>query len=137
MQGMCLMSNKIVLMIDNDRFSLSVLYRLLHEMGYEPMIGSTADAARTLLEARDPDVVIYNQDLEAEWGCSFLDILRTTEATAAIPVILLSQGAGRFGPRVAETLDATVCFQKPIAIEPFVTIFRDLIERRPPTAMCC
>ena len=129
------MSKKIVLMIDNDRFSLSVLYRLLHEMGYEPMIGSTADAARTLLEARDPDVVIYNQDLEAEWGCSFLDTLRTSKATASIPVILLSQAAGRFGPRVAETLDATFCFQKPIAIEPFVALFWDLIERQPPAAV--
>ena len=122
------MSKKRVLMIDNDRFSLAVLHRLVTELGYEPMIGSTAEAAETLLEGRNPDVIVYNQDLDAEWGFSFLDHLRRAGEKSDVPVILLTQAAGRFGPRVAEASNATVCFQKPIAIEPFVALFRELIE---------
>jgi DNA-binding response OmpR family regulator len=123
------MSKKRVLMIDNDRFSLAVLHRLVTELGYEPMIGSTAEAAETLLEGRNPDVIIYNQDLDAEWGFSFLDHLRLSGDKAAVPVILLTQGAGRFGPRVAEGSNAAVCFQKPIAIEPFIALFRELLDK--------
>lgn len=46
------MDNKHVLMIDNDRFSLSVLHRLVMELGYEPFIGCTADAAKSLVETK-------------------------------------------------------------------------------------
>ena len=124
------MSKKRVLMIDNDRFSLSVLHRLVSEMGYEPLIGSTAEAADTLLRAKVPDIVIYNQDLEAEWGCSLLDRLRRQDGGRDIPVVLLTQMSSRFAPRVAAN-DATVCFQKPIAIEPFIALFRELLEDSP------
>ena len=122
------MSKKRILMIDNDRFSLSVLHRLVTELGYEPLIGATAEAAETLLDGGHADVIVYNQDLDAEWGYSLLDHVRRTEETASVPVILLTQASGRFGPRVAEANNATVCFQKPIAIEPFVALFRQLIE---------
>ena len=123
------MKSKRVLVIDNDRFSLSVLYRLVSDLGCEPILCSTAEAARTLLFADNAGVVIYNQDLDAEWGFSVVDNLRAYENTADLPVILLSQTNSRYGPRVEEDDNATVCFQKPIAIEPFVSHFRDLIDR--------
>ncbi|CAN0592453.1 unnamed protein product, partial [Laminaria digitata] len=84
---------KQVLLIDNDRFSLSVLRRLVDDLGYEPIIGSTADAARNLLETQNVEIIVFNQDLEAEWGLPLVDQLRTTSATTKIPVILLSQAS--------------------------------------------
>ena len=59
---------KQVLLIDNDRFSLSILKRRVDDLGYEPLIGSTAEAARILLETQTVKVIVFNQDLEAEWG---------------------------------------------------------------------
>ena len=126
------MEKKHVLMIDNDRFSLSVLHRLVTELGYEPLIGSTADAAKNLLESRSVKVIVFNQDLEAEWGLSFLDFLKNHENTSDIPIILLSQTSARFSPRIEETGEDTKCFQKPIAIEPFVEYFRQVIGDTPP-----
>jgi DNA-binding NtrC family response regulator len=124
---MTAMDKKHVLMIDNDRFSLSVLQQLIAEFGYEPLIGTTADAAKTLLESPTVKVIVFNQDLEAEWGLSFLDFLRTREKVSDIPVILMSQTAGRYGPRIEDDGLSKKCFQKPIAIEPFVEHFRQLI----------
>lgn len=72
-------------------------------------------------------VIAFNQDLEAEWGLSFLDFLKTHENTADIPVILLSQTSARFAPRIEDVADDTKCFQKPIAIEPFVEHFQKVI----------
>lgn len=119
---------KRVLLIDNDRFSLSVLKRLVDDLGYEPLIGSTVEAARTLLETQTIEVIVFNHDLEAEWGLSLADQMRAAGATTDIPVILLSQASVRFSPRMENTDDDLVCFQKPIAIEPFVQHFRSLID---------
>ena len=119
---------KRVLLIDNDRFSLSVLQRLVDDLGYEPLIGSTVDAAQNLLETQTVEVIVFNQDLEAEWGLSLADQLRAAGMTTSIPVILLSQASVRFSPRMENTEDDRVCFQKPIAIEPFVQHFRNLVD---------
>lgn len=120
--------NKRVLLIDNDRFSLSVLQRLVTDLGFEPLIGSTAEAAGNLLETQTVEVIVFNQDLEAEWGLSLSDQLRAAGVTSSIPVILLSQASVRFSPRMENTEDDRVCFQKPIAIEPFVQHFRSLVN---------
>lgn len=119
---------KQVLLIDNDRFSLSVLQRLVDDLGYEPLIGSTVEAARNLLETQTIEVIVFNQDLEAEWGISLVDQLRAAGTKTSIPVILLSQTSVRFSPRMENTEGNLVCFQKPVAIEPFVQHFRSLIN---------
>jgi DNA-binding response OmpR family regulator len=121
------MARKQVLLIDNDRFSLSVLQRLVDDLGYEPLIGSTAEAAQNLLNTQSVEIIVFNQDLEAEWGLSLFEKLRSEAKTSNIPVILLSQSSVRFTPRMENTDENTVCFQKPIAIEPFVQHFRTLI----------
>lgn len=121
------MARKQVLLIDNDRFSLSVLKRLVDDLGYAPLIGSTPEATQNLLETQSIEVIVFNQDLEAEWGLSLIESFRSGRSTSDIPVILLSQSAVRFSPRMESTADNTVCFQKPIAIEPFVQHFRTLI----------
>ena len=122
------MEKKQILLIDNDRFSLSVLQRLVADLGYEALIGTTAEAAQNLLDTQSIEMIVLNQDLEAEWGLSLRDLLRTDARTSDIPVILLSQSAGRFSPRMTSMDDKMVCFQKPIAIEPFVQHFRYLIQ---------
>ena len=127
------MSRKRILLIDNDQFSLSVLYRLVTELGYEPLIASTFDAAETLIEGQEPDVVVYNQDLESEWGVSVLDRLRKSSNTSSLPLVLLSQSASRYAPRVADTGESTYCFQKPIAIEPFIDLVKELAGDRTAT----
>jgi DNA-binding response OmpR family regulator len=119
---------KKVVLIDNDRFSLSVLQRLVDDLGFEPLIASTPEAAQTLLETQTIEVIVFNQDLEAEWGLSLVDRLRAAGKASSIPLILLSQGSIRFSPRMENTCDDLVCFQKPIAIEPFVQHFRSLIN---------
>jgi ActR/RegA family two-component response regulator len=121
-------TRKKVVLIDNDRFSLSVLQRLVDDLGYEPLIASTAEAARTLLETQAIEVIVFNQDLEAEWGLSLVDQLRAAGKASCIPLILLSQASIRFSPRMENIRDDLVCFQKPIAIEPFVQHFRSLIN---------
>jgi DNA-binding response OmpR family regulator len=119
---------KQVLLVDNDRFSLSVLQRLVDDLGYEPLIGSTIEASRNLLETQTIEVIVFNQDLEAEWGLSLADQMRAAGASTGIPVILLSQASARFSPRMQNTEGDQVCFQKPIAIEPFVQHFRSLMN---------
>jgi PleD family two-component response regulator len=93
-------TRKKVLLIDNDRFSLSVLQRLVDDLGYEPLIGTTAEAASTLLETQSVEVIVFNQDLEAEWGLSLVDQLPSAGATDSVPLILLSQASVRFSPRM-------------------------------------
>jgi PleD family two-component response regulator len=88
----------------------------------------TAEAAQNLLYTQSIEMIVLNQDLEAEWGLSLHDLLRTDARTSDIPVILLSQSDGRFSPRLASKDNRMVCFQKPIAIEPFVQHFRYLIK---------
>lgn len=126
------MTNKRVLMIDDDQFSLSVVKEILTNLGYVVEIASTADAAAQLLAGQIPEAVIYNQDLEPEWGLAVVDGLRRSPDTADLPVILLSQNGSQFGPRVEGDGTATICFQKPIAIDPFVTLFTDLVNTAAP-----
>jgi hypothetical protein len=76
-------------------------------------------------------VIVFNQDSEAEWGLSFLDFLKNPENTVNIPVILLSQKGARFSSRIEEADNDTECFQKSIAIEPFVEYFRQITGESP------
>lgn len=125
------MSKKRVAMIDNDPFSLAVLHRLLTDLGYEPLVGSTPEATETLLLGQPPDAIVYNQDLDAEWGVSLVDRLRRSPITENIPVILLTQTTKRYDSRIEGADGAMIRFRKPIAIEPFVALFRSLVEGRP------
>ena len=50
------------------------------------MIGSTVEAARILLEAQTVKVIVFNQDLEVEWGLLLADQLLAAGASAGIPV---------------------------------------------------
>jgi len=70
-------------LVDNDRLSLSVLQRLVDDPGYEALIGTTAEATSTLLETQSIEVIVFNQDLEAEWGLSLVDQLRTAGKAAS------------------------------------------------------
>ena len=81
-----------------------------------------------MLYTQSIEMIVLNQDLEAEWGLSLRDLLRTDARTSDIPVIFLSQSDGQFSPRMASKDDQMVCFQKPNAIEPFVQHFRYLIK---------
>ena len=91
------MARKQVLLIDNDRFSLSVLQRLVDDLGYEPLIGSTAEAALNLLKTQSVEIIVFNQDLEAEWGLSLFEQFRSGGTTSNIPVILLRSEERRVG----------------------------------------
>ena len=122
------MDKQHVLMIDDDRYSLSVLHQLVSELGYKTLFASTSDAARNMLASNSIKVIVFNQDLEATWGVSSRDLLRGNENNADTPVILISQASARYSPRVESSEDDTICFQKPIAIEPFVEYFRILTE---------
>ena len=46
-------------------------------------MGVDHEAARTLLETQPIEVIVFNQDLEAEWGLSLVDQLRTAGKAAS------------------------------------------------------
>jgi DNA-binding response OmpR family regulator len=79
----------ILLVEDNERINIANK-DMLELLGYETHISETLAAARALLEAITPDVIVLDIMLPDGSGLNFLKELRESRKTASIPVVLLT-----------------------------------------------
>lgn len=107
-------SRPLILVIDPDQSSRSVLEVALARDGFDVWSSATSDGAlELLLQGRSPDVVVLESDLGGEDGVSVVAQLRGNTKTAKVPVLLLARADDESVDALAEVVGVDDVIHKP------------------------
>ncbi|TBR25501.1 response regulator [bacterium] len=95
---------KLVLAVDDDASVCDLYEAGLPVLGYDVICASSAGKAREMLKKHRPDVILMDIMMSDQDGISLTRDLRSEDATADIPVIIVS------GLADAATLDDALRF---------------------------
>ncbi|OGO43470.1 MAG: hypothetical protein A2137_02580 [Chloroflexi bacterium RBG_16_58_8] len=115
-----------VLVIDDDRDMLEVLFQTLKLEGFEAVIVADSAAALTLLDKIKPDVVILDTDRPANDGIEVIDSMRER---SDVPIIVLTQDNEVESLRQAISHGADDYVRKPFGAKSFAARIRAKIRR--------
>jgi CheY-like chemotaxis protein len=113
----------LIYVVEDDVEIRALFMDLLSDAGYRVLGCATAQEAQYLISAEQPDLILLDNHLEqyaAGWG--LLTLLRTTAATARLPIILISADA-RFLRLWCSDLPKYGCYviEKPFDLEEVLT----------------
>jgi CheY-like chemotaxis protein len=81
---------KTVLVVDDHADSNEITCKLLKRLGHRTISAATGEAALALLATELPDLIILDVMMPGMNGEEVLRLIRATEATATVPVIMHS-----------------------------------------------
>jgi len=102
---------KTILIIDDDTDTVRLYERYLRLQDYSIVVAFSASEARTKMAEALPDLVLLDVLMPLQDGWDFLRFLRSTPATAEVPVLVCSV-LGQ--PELALALGATAVLPKPV-----------------------
>lgn len=111
--------NKLILAVDDDEELLNILSRILDMEGYDIVTATDGISAMTLLEEREPDLVILDIIMPGYSGFQILPLIRQR---SDVPIIMLTAMG-----EVATLRDAVVLGADDYVRKPFRT--RELLAR--------
>lgn len=103
----------LVLVIDPDESSRSVLEVALARDGFEVWTASNGLAGMTLLQGRVPSVIVLESDVGSEDGITFVAQLRGDDRLMNVPVLLLSGESEADVEALADAVGVDDFLQKP------------------------
>jgi len=104
-----------VLIIEDDDGVRESLAAILREEGYVvEVVGNGTDALQRLRERTHPTLILLDLMMPVMSGGEFLAVLRQTDATAAIPVVIVSAWAKEVAKVRAQSQGVV---DKPISID--------------------
>lgn len=113
-------SRKKVLVVEDDKLSMKLVYDLLEYRGYEIFQATLGgDAVRIAREAH-PDLVLLNLQLPDMSGLDVVRTLKADAATHAIPVVAVTAFAMRGDEAKARAAGVDGYVTKPIRIDDFL-----------------
>lgn len=105
-----------IVFVDDEPITLEMLGKAAELMGHQAvLIGSSAGALPAIEEHR-PDLVMMDMMMPGVDGLTVLQRLRASEATATIPVVILSAGAALDDRERAEAAGAQAYLTKPVSL---------------------
>lgn len=104
-------SPRCVLLVDDDEDVTQSLGLRLHAAGYDVVSANDGLKGLDLAHQRHPDVIVLDVRMPRQDGLATLEQLKASEATSAIPVIMLS--ASKAEQRQTRELGAKYFIQKP------------------------
>ncbi len=79
-----------ILVVDDELVNLTLLSKRLRQRGYEVSAAESAEQALTIIQTNRPDLLLLDIFMPKVSGVDLLRTLRQSEATASLPVILVS-----------------------------------------------
>lgn len=103
----------LVLVIDPDESTRSVLEVAMGRDGFEVWSSATAKFGLTLLQGRTPDAIVLESDLGDEDGFTFVAQVRGDDRLASVPVLLLAKADDQNVEAMADVVGVDDFIQKP------------------------
>ena len=116
-----------VLLVDDDPLTHQVLQRYLERAGYQMIGARNGREALKLARRQLPQLIILDVMMPDMDGWAVLGQLKKTEATQAIPVILLTMKADPSAQEQAEQAAATLLLAKPISAAQLLAVIKRVI----------
>jgi CheY-like chemotaxis protein len=119
-----------ILVVEDNAANMMLAVAVLERAGLRTAQASSAESARRLLETVDPDLILMDIQLPGEDGLSLTRELKTSPATAHIPIIALTAHAmkGDEVQAIAAGCDAYIA--KPIDIHTFASLIMQFLSRQ-------
>jgi DNA-binding NtrC family response regulator len=123
-------SPRTILVVDDEKNIRRTLDLVLSGEGYRVLLAETGgDALRALESPTEPiDLVLLDVKLPDVSGLDVLERLRRDDATASLPIIVISGHAGPEEAVQAIRLGASDFFEKPLARERVLVSVRNALE---------
>jgi DNA-binding response OmpR family regulator len=121
----------MVLVVDDDPWIRLLMRDLLTDEGYAVLEASNGSAALRLAERHPPAVVLLDLVLPEQSGLELLTVLKSTPATAHVPVIVVTARSDLLA-RATELADGVVA--KPFDVEELLAKIGGTLQRSSPRA---
>lgn len=120
---------KKILVVDDDADAVELLSFNLKKAGFA--IGTAFDGIEALKKARTllPDLILLDLMLPELDGFAVCEILRRDEATAKIPVVMLTAVSGELGRLAGLDSGARDYVTKPFSLSLLVSKVEDLLKK--------
>jgi DNA-binding response OmpR family regulator len=118
-----------VLVVDDEPIVREVVVRYLEREGHETVEAGDGDAARTLLERSDPDLVVLDVMLP---GTDGLELCRWIRGRSELPVIMLTARGEEADRIVGLELGADDYVTKPVSPRELAARVRSVLRRSSP-----
>jgi len=106
---------KTILVADDSRMFRQLEQNLLREHGYHLIHAEDGAQAVRLATSESPDLVLLDVQMPVMDGNKALSILKSSERTSHIPVLMLTAEAGPRDRQLMEELGANGVLAKPIS----------------------
>jgi len=120
-----------ILVIDDDRLTVTLLEQLLHRHGYKRVLGITnSRAALETCADFDPDLVLLDLIMPEMDGFAILEALRSDVSERFLPIIILTADITEEAKARALEAGATDFLVKPVSQTEALLRIRNLLEAR-------
>jgi two-component system, OmpR family, alkaline phosphatase synthesis response regulator PhoP len=83
----------VVLVVDDDEESLTIIERMLRKNGHDVLLARTGKEALEVVESKAPQLVLLDILMPGMSGIQVLERLRSSPRSSRIPVVLLTAKA--------------------------------------------
>lgn len=112
-----------ILLVDDDARTLAPLQVLLESEGYRVLLAPDGETAASVTDLEHPDLIVTDWMMPVLDGIAFCRRLKTSNATANIPVVMLTAAVP---PTQAAPL-WNVLLRKPTRVADLIHVIRDLL----------
>lgn len=120
-----------ILVIDDDRLTVTLLEHLLHRNGYSRVMGITnSTAALETCAAFDPDLILLDLIMPEMDGYAVLEALRSDVSERFLPIVILTADISEEAKARALEAGATDFLVKPVSQTEALLRIRNLLETR-------
>ena len=116
-----------VLVVDDESYMHRLLQHHLERAGYQMLNANNGREALELAGRETPDLIVMDVMMAEMDGLSALRLLKKTEATKAIPVIMITASAHHITRQEAEQSGAALFLTKPFSPTQLLQAVRTLL----------
>ena len=119
------LTDKHILVVDNDRAILELIGIVLRDAGYSVSLSSNESEVLNLINRLQPDAIILDVFRPTHEGTELCRLLKEAESTANIPVIVLSTH-----PKIAKVKEicADEVLSKPFDIDGLLDVISEKLS---------
>jgi DNA-binding response OmpR family regulator len=121
-----------ILLVDDDANLLQLLSEALKEAGYVVQTAKTGEAGLELAQSFNPDVIVLDLILPKINGFNVCSKLRSLQATAKTPIIMMTTLSGRFPRLEGMVSGCNEYISKPFEVRELLSCIENLLHRSPP-----
>ena len=117
-----------ILVVDDEPMARNLLRLMLVRDGFDVIEAGNGDEAITMLETRQPDLMVLDVMMPGMDGITVCETVRAHETQNELPIIMLSARTDRESVNQGLAAGATSYLRKPISADALTNHVREILE---------